>query len=136
MKTGSEIQGDVYSMLLESGLASMITGKVYRNGYRPRDSREEDAIVTFTAGLPDQIETGVVTVNVYVPDIDPYGDGVHVKDGARCEAIERAAAEWVASLTASVSNYRFGLNQTIYTERDYETHQHFIVIRLGYKYFE
>ena len=136
MKTGSQVQGDVYSMLAGSGIATAISGSVYRNGMRPRDSRSEDAVVTFTAGLPDQIETGVVTVNIYVPDIDTYENGVLVKDGARCEELEAEAARWVETLTADKSGYRFRLNQTIYTEEDPEIHQHFIVVRLGYSYFE
>lgn len=136
MKTGRQIQGDVFAMLADSTLATMVSGGVYRNGYRPRDSRLEDVVVTFTTGLADQIESGVVTVNIYVPDIDPFQNGVLVEDGARCEALETAAAQWVESLSAADSDYRFKLNQTIYTESDEEIRQHFVVIKLGYKHFE
>ena len=101
-KTGKQVQGDVYQLLKDSTLYTMISGDVYRNGYRPRDSRLEDAVVIFTAGLPNQIQTGVVTVNIFVPDIDPYDNGVFVEDGQRTEALERLAAEWVYSLTAEV----------------------------------
>lgn len=65
-KTGKQVQGDIYRLFKGSTLYTMISGDVYRNGYRPRDSRLEDAVVTFTAGLPDQIQTGVVTVNIFV----------------------------------------------------------------------
>ena len=82
-KTSKQVQGDVYRLLKDSTLYSMISGEVYRQGYRPRDSRLEDAVVIFTAGLPDQIQTGVVTVHIYCPDIDPYGNGVLVEDGDR-----------------------------------------------------
>lgn len=134
-KTGKQVQGDVYQLLRDSTLYTMISGEVYRNGYRPRDSRLEDAVVTFTAGLPDQIQTGVVTVNIYVPDIDPYQNGVLVEDGERTADLERLAQEWVDSLSAEVSCYKFKLQQTIYTEEDAEIAQHFIVVRLGYEYF-
>ena len=136
MKTGKEIQGDLMDLLRGSGLAAMVSGAVYRNGFRPRDSKLEDIIVTFTAGLSEQIQTGVVTVNIYVPDIDPWKNGVLVEDGARCAEIERAAAEWAESLSAATSNYRFSMNQTIATYEEPEIKQHFISVKLKYELFE
>lgn len=135
-KTGKQVQGDIYRLFKGSTLYTMISGDVYRNGYRPRDSRLEDAIVTFTTGIPDQIQTGVVTVNIFVPDIDPYKNGVLVEDGRRTEELERLAQAWVDSLTAAVSCYKFKLMQTIYTEEEADINQHFIVVKLGYEYFE
>ena len=134
-KTGKQVQGDIYRLFKGSTLYTMISGDVYRNGYRPRDSRLEDAVVTFTAGLPDQIQTGVVTVNIFVPDIDPYDNGVFVEDGQRTEELERLAQAWVDSLTAAVSCYKFKLMQTIYTEEEADINQHFIVVKLAYEYF-
>ena len=72
MLTAKQVQTDVYNMLKDSALSSMISGAVCRAGYRPRDSRVEDAIVTFTAGTVGEVEKGVVTLNIYGPDIDPY----------------------------------------------------------------
>lgn len=135
-KTGKQIQSDVLKLLKIGSLPDLISGKVYRRGYRPRDSKQEDAIVIFTTGLPGQIETGVVTIDIYVPDIDPYQNGVLVENGQRCEQLERAAAEWVESLTTAVSNYRFRLQQTIYTEEEPDINQHFIVIKLKYEYID
>lgn len=135
-KTGKQIQGDIYRLFKDSTLYAMISGDVYRNGYRPRDSRLEDAVVIFTAGLSDQIETGVVTVNIYVPDIDPYKNGVLVEDGQRTEELERLAQAWVDSLKTSVSCYKFKLRQTIYTEEETAINQHFIVIKLGYEFYD
>ena len=134
-KTGKQVQGDIYQLLKGSTLSSMISGDVYRNGYRPRGSRLEDAIVTFTAGLPEQVQTGVVTINIYVPDIDPYENGVFVEDGERTAELERLAQDWVDSITAEVTSYLFKLQQTIYTEEEEEIKQHFVVVKLSYKYF-
>lgn len=134
-KTGSEIQGDIYRWLAGSGLASMLSGSVYRQGLRPRDSDKEDAVVIFTAGLPGDIQTGIVTINIFVPDIDPYNNGVSVLDGERCEQIEKAAQQWVASLKAGKTpGYLIRLNDTIRTEEEPEIGQHFVVIKLKYKY--
>ena len=135
-KTGSQILSDVYQMLRNSSLPTLISGEVYRKGYRPRDSKAEDATVAFTAGLPGEVQTGIVTVNIYVPDIDPFSNGVLVENGQRCAALEQAAAEWVKSLTADKSNYKFELQQTIYTEADAAINQHFIVVKLKYQLFE
>ena len=135
-KTGKQVQSDVLALLKSSALPSMISGKVYRKGYRPRDSKLEDAIVIFTTGLPGQIETGVVTVNIYIPDVDPCANGVLVEDGQRCEELEQAAAVWVDSLTCAVSKYKFKLQQTIYTEEEPDIKQHLIVVKLRYEYFE
>lgn len=134
-KTGKQIQGDIYQLFKDSTLYTMISGDVYRRGYRPRDSRMEDAVVIFTTGMSDQIQTGVVTINIFVPDIDPYDNGVLVEDGERTEVIERLAADWVDSLSADISCYRFKLMQTIYTEEEKEINQHFVVVKLAYRYF-
>lgn len=134
-KTSKQVQGDIFRLLRDSTLYTMISGEVYRNGQRPRDSKQEDAEVIFTIGTPTEIQTGVVTVNIYVPDIDAYDNGVLTEDGQRCEEVEALAQAWVDSLTAEVSCYRFGLQQTIYTEADPEINQHFVVIKLYYQYY-
>ena len=136
MLTAKQVQTDVYNMLKDSALSSMISGAVYRAGYRPRDSRAEDAIVTFTAGTVGEVEKGVVTVNIYVPDIDPYENGVLVEDGARTDELEQAAVEWVQTLTAEKSDYKFKLSKTIYTEADRDTKQHFVVVILEYEHYK
>lgn len=135
-KTAKQVQTDIIELIRNSELAADISGEVYRNGYRPRDSRLEDIVVTFTTGLPDEIQTGVVTINVYVPDIDPYGNGVLVEDGERTEALEILSQKWVDSLMGSGTNYVFKLRQTIYTEAEQDINQHFVVVKLGYKIHE
>lgn len=134
-KTGKQVQGDVYRLLRDSTLYTKISGEVYRYGYRPRDSRKEDATVRFTAGLPDQIQTGVVTVNIFVPDIDPDANGTWVEDGERTEQVEKLAQAWADSLTAEVSCYKFKLEQTIDTYDEPDIHQHFVCVKLKYEYF-
>ena len=105
--TSKRVQGDIYRLLKRSSLASSLSGKVYRSGMRPRDSRQEDAVVIFTSGLSEQVQSGVVTVNIFVPDVEGVGTGVLEEDGKRCEEIEAAAAAWVKTLTADKSCYRF-----------------------------
>lgn len=135
-KTAKQVQTDIIALLRGSELAAEISGEVYRNGLRPRDSRLEDAVVIFTTGLPDEIETGVVTVNIYVPDIDPYENGVLVEDGERTEKLEILVQDWVDSLLGSGTNYVFELRQTIYTEAEPDIKQHFVVVKLGYRLYD
>lgn len=135
-KTAKQVQTDIIALLRGSELATEISGEVYRNGLRPRDSLLEDAVMIFTTGLPDEIETGVVTVNIYVPDIDPYENGVLVEDGERTETLEILAQGWVDSLLGSGTNYVFELRQTIYTEAEPDIKQHFVVVKLGYRLYD
>lgn len=132
-KTGKQIQSDFYRLLRSSPIASSITGSVYRNGYRPRDSRKEDAIVSFTTGLGEQFQSGIVTINIYVPDIDPNKDGIMMENGQRSEELEVLAKEWVKHLCESQTEYDITLHQTIYTDEAPEISQHFVVVKLRYQ---
>lgn len=161
--TSRQIQGDIYRMLRADeyaalvdierallhdaggeqctsrdkvNLAAAVNGNVYRSPeLRPRDSRAEDIVIIFTTGYADEVQEGVVTINIFVPDIDPFGNGVLVEDVERCEQIERLAQEWVDSLTADKSLYRFSLQRTITTEAEADIRQHFIAIALKYRYY-
>lgn len=135
-KTAHQIQGDIYEMLLNSSLLENVSGDVYRKGYRPKDSQKEDVVVIFTAGIPDEVQTGVITVHIYVPDININGTGIYDEDGKRIEEVEALSQEWVDSLTADISCYKFQLQQTICSERALDIHQSFVVISLKYKYFD
>lgn len=135
-KTGRQVQEDVYRMLKGGGLAAFIRGDVYLQGMRPRDSRGEDAVVAFNTGLPGDIQTGAVTVRIYVPDIDPYGNGTLVEDVSRTLEIEAAAQEWADSLTTSQSNYLFSLRRTVTTEEEPDITQHYVAVSLKYRYYE
>lgn len=134
MLTAHKVQTDIMALLAGSELCAEVSGKVYRAGYRPRDSRLEDIIVTFVTGTPLQVERGAVTLNIYVPDIAPYNDGVYVEDGRRTSLIEELADRWVQSLTTSRANYKFNLLRTISTDNDEAIHQHFVVVQLEYRY--
>lgn len=134
MLTAHKVQDDIMALLRESELVDYVTGEVYREGYRPRDSRKEDIVVIFVTGTPEQVERGAVTLNIYVPDITPYNNGVYVEDGLRVSQIEHLADLWVQSLKARRTNYLFKLLRTISTMREEATHEHFVVVQLEYTY--
>ena len=137
MKTAKQIQSDIINLLKGSDLANTVNGKIYRatpeSSSRPRNSKAEDILVIFTKGFPWQIQTGIVTINIYVPDIENPDNGVLIEDGRRCEELEIAACNWVESLTTDKSDYKFSLQQTIYTEAEPKINQHFVVVKLKYE---
>lgn len=135
MKTADEIVTDVMGFLEGTALVGGLSGRVYRDGYRPRDSRKEDLVVIHTSGLAGQTQTGVVTLQVWVPDMDSNRNGVLEKDGRRCGELEGAVRDWVEGLTtARTPGYRFRVQQTITTEEDREVGQHFVVLRMNYEF--
>lgn len=133
MKTGLEIQSDVYGMLKGiPWLMEGIGGKIYRQGMRPRDSKAEDLVVIFTTADAEQVQEAVITLNLYVPFI-PYGDGgVLVEDIARCEELEGLLQRAVDSIAVS-TEYLVRLTSAIHTQREEETKQSFVVARLSLK---
>jgi hypothetical protein len=135
MKTGKQIQGDIVALLKDSVLANTVNGKIYGFEHRPRDSKAEDIIVVFTTGFSEQIQTGVITLNIYVPDVENPDNGILTENERRCEDLEIAAGSWVESLI-SVPYYQFSLQQTIYTEAEPEINQHFVVVKLKYQLLE
>ena len=87
IKTETQIERDFYSFVKNSDLGKAIRGKVYRPEMRPTDATTEDLIVKFLAGLDEQVQTGVVIFNLYVPDI-PYTDGRMVPDRKRIAGVD------------------------------------------------
>lgn len=132
MATAKQVEGEVFKLMRNSNLSTAINGNVYREGMRPRDSRKEDAVVNWTAGIEGDIAEGVVTCHVYVPDIEI--GGVMVADSARIETLEGVAQTWAKGLNAR-SDYKFALNSSIGATQDEELHQHIIVIVLNYQVF-
>lgn len=134
-KTASEIVGDIIALIRDSELAASVSGEIYREGSRPRDSKAEDISVIFTTGEMGQMQDGVVTINVFVPQIAPFDDGVFVPDSARLEEIEAFGQRMVDSWTADRSDYRFTQNGTIRSQHNDERRESFVVIRLAYRYY-
>lgn len=133
--TAKEIQTFFFDLIKASPLAAAVNGGVYRHGFRPRDSKLEDITVSFVSGLPNQIQKGIIAICIFVPDTDPYGDGVLVEDGGRTETLERVAQDWLDSNPANSTDYSIRLQDTITTVEDAEIHQHFVSVMLHYNLF-
>lgn len=134
-KTGQEIVSDMMFLLQGTELADEISGGLYREGTRPRGSEKEDCVVIFTEANASQFQSGVVTLNIYVPDLQASGStGVCLPDTARCEEIEGVAARSVRCIR-NVGDYRITLRSAISTARDEDIHQSFVVVRLQVRHY-
>lgn len=124
-------------MMRQTSLSGSVNGQLYRAGTRPRGSEKEDITVAFTTADAEQFQTGVVTVNVFVPDLaGVMGDGTWMEDSARCETLEQIAKESIEEMKAMHSNYLLSLQNAIYTQREESIHQSIVVIRIRFKYID
>ena len=94
VKTEIEVERDFYSFIRNGSLGNAIRGEVYRPDMRPANAKTEDLIVKFLAGLDEQIQTGVVILNIYVPDTK-NSDGRMVRDASRIGELEGAIRSFI-----------------------------------------
>lgn len=85
-KTAHQILDDVVAKLKESGIESVISGKIYKKK-RPDNSTSEDCVVMFKTGTDGQFQNGVVTINIYVSNVD-NGQGSTVENVERTRLLE------------------------------------------------
>lgn len=90
MLTNVELRDVVVAALEASPLAEEISG-VIRKTSRPLGSDKEDIVVNVTATDISQIQTAVINVNIYVPDV--IRDGQAEEDTARTRVLASLAAE-------------------------------------------
>lgn len=134
IKTATQIEKDFYRLVKNSPIATAIGGQVYRDGTRPRNSKAEDAVVAFVAGLDGQIQDGVVVVNVFVPKKQFGKDTEPVKDIARIDALSQIIRDWLDTRPAS-PEYELPKKDRP-TIRDYEdpqTGESYIHTRITFK---
>ena len=134
--TNEEIEQFVYDALApllskEQG-NGVISGDLYPEDCRPLDSKDEDAVIGVGTGFADQIQSGRVRLNIYVPDID-NGSGRKVKDKGRCEELSRLDSQIVQLLNAADTDYLWKLFQTTATISDPEIEQHFVNVNLQFE---
>lgn len=136
--TQTEIEDVLLSLIDRSELADDVNGVVCLEGQRPKDSHAEDIVVIFTDGLPGQTQTGTLTLNIYVPDIDPWQDGTWIKDRQRTGQIEALARNWLGTLNDGSHGhcFRYYPKQSVATFGEPEINQHFVVVKIGYEYYD
>ena len=129
IKTGSEIENDVIGLLNDSSLKEAVAG-IYADGMRPVVSGAQEAVVSFVSGTNGQIQSGMIDVNVYVPDTDA-GSGRPVKNRVSCARLEKRLAEVAGRL--GMAGYEFSAGDTIRTVRAETGNEHYVNLRLNFK---
>lgn len=136
MKTAINVLLDLKALLEGSLFAQSLNGDIYFEETRPKNSKKEDLVLVFTQGFSHQIERGTVTILAYVADI-PTDGGNTIPHLKRIKEVEKQAVIWVNGLRGGKSgSYLFQLAQTISHYPQSEIKQHFVSIKLDYKYFD
>lgn len=129
VKTEQQIERDFYSFIKASRLGAALKGGIYRSEMRPYGSSTEDLVVKYLAGIDGQVQSGVVILNIYVPDI-ACQDGRKVTDHKRIGELQELVNEFVNS--HSGTEYWMQTDTTPTTMKHEETEQHFIYVRIKF----
>ncbi len=127
-KTALEIEKDFYHLVQEA-FQGKISGEVYRRGTRPT-GRKEDIVVSHLAGLDAQVQTGVVVVSVYVPNVYAR-DTYTMIDINRCTEVSRLLMDMV--LNYRPNHYDIKTDRAIECEPE-DGDMHRLTLRIKYKY--
>lgn len=134
-KSGLAIEGYIYSLVKE-GLS--VRGSVYRNGTRPFDSKEEDAVVAFLSGRDGWdgfSQMGIVNVNVHIPNVSHQVGGRQepylTKDVTRCEEIEEALLRLIEE--HKTGDYWLQTEESAQVSPDGDN-SHVVTLRIKYRY--
>lgn len=130
-KTEEQIERDFYSFLIMSELAKELKGNVYRDDMRPNDAETEDLIVKFLTGLDSQVQTGIIILNIYVPDVKG-SDGRTLVNHTRIAAIEEKVNAFVDWLNDYQTEYWVETESTPTTMKNEANNQHLIYVRLSF----
>lgn len=153
MKTGKEIYEDFVDNIIAisrdnydgDSIGREIRGKdvkVYQAGMRPREDWravwQKSMEVALTYAEPGQVESGTLTVMVFLCDIsDKMVDGAPVEDTERTKSVERQLADLAERLTPDrTGGYLYKPLTIPQTFASPETGEHFVSIKIGYKYYE
>lgn len=133
-KTSIDIERDMFALVKGSALAEEVNGDVYRSNMRPPESELEDIVVRFTAGVDSQIQTGVVSVNIYTVS-KRLKDGMEVDDKNRCGTLLTLFYAMIEAGIAS-SGYDLSTDGSPRIEFDNEAKKFVICGRIRYRYLD
>ena len=129
MKSDILIKGDVYAFIKKSPLSAAVTGKICKQGVRPKGSNLEDVVIAVVANMNGQIQEAVVNVNIYVKD-DIKSNGQNQEATIRLRQLCEIASDTLEA--GSGEDFRFTLESQHVIEVP-GTKEHVINNRLNYK---
>lgn len=127
MKTEAEILDDI-SRYIASTMKEQITGDVYTDK-RPTNSAKEDIFVHVLATLPAQIQTALINVRIYVPNLQRQADSVRNKK--RIRELSRLAMN---VLSSHIQDGWYIVLEEQSVEESIDNRQHVIINRIYYRY--
>lgn len=127
MKTEAEILDDI-SRYIASTMKEQITGDVYTDK-RPTNSAKEDIFVHVLATLPAQIQTALINVRIYVPNLQRQTDSVRNKK--RIRELSRLAMH---VLSSHIQDGWYIVMEEQSVEESVDNRQHVIINRIYYRY--
>lgn len=106
MITGLKAEEDFFEALTTKEMRLMhgISGNIWRDGTRPRDSKNEDVILRLTSLDSGQTQTGVITLLCHCPDID-LGKGNTIRNSARLAEIAELAQYTAENVWKALPEY-------------------------------
>lgn len=130
IKTEQQIERDFYTLIVNSPLGEAVNKRVYRDGMRPANATTEDLVIKFLSGIDEQVQTGVVILNLYVPDVACSESGIKVKDAARIAVLEELILSFVNDNTDT--EYWMQTDGTPTSMFNEEIKQHLIYSRIKF----
>ena len=101
MITSDELLTKVYEAIKDD-VANIIDGSVYQDGCRPYNSiGSEDAVLTVSTLSADQVQEGVIALNIFVPNIN-NATGLYVPNRARLLALSQRMGDIVDALQSKM----------------------------------
>ena len=131
MLTPNEIERMMYQFVKASALGKAIGGDVYRRNKRPSGSKDEDIVLWHSAGIDDQIQTGIVRLNIYTAP--KVCDNTNTNDEARCGALERLFYDML-EIGAAETGVAMRTNGSPRVDYDSDAKQFVIACRIRYQY--
>lgn len=134
--TDIEIIEDLFDKLIAGGLGDTITGDIYLKK-RPYGSILEDCVVSFLAGTDGQKQVGLVTCNIFVPNIIvSNNNGYEYEDTKRTKAISLKLNDIIHNgLVMQRGRYFWRPNTmvSVFEHEKADEHSHFVHVELAFQ---
>ncbi len=134
--TTQDIETTLYKILNAStALKSQINGGIYKDGYRPGNSRKEDVCISTLALTQEQPQVALCNINVYVPDSQQLvGNAVdYIPNSSKLKGLANTIKQVIDQALLDPSYADFSLrvdSQRTFKNQDTEAREHFQNIRL------
>ena len=133
MKTGGQVETDFYRAAKKTELSRKISGEVYRDGFRPRNSKKEDIIIRLTTLSVGQLQEGVLTILVFVPDSEVSGKGNLKRNITKLNKFEELGEKAVEEIRQELSEYQKVELQTGIQSYPDSNEEHFVSIKISFQ---